>query len=99
MKPGKLSLAPYTRSQLAAVAELRWRIFVNSLRTFRGRLELASRIFIGLAFVVGGIGGAVGLGGAAWFLFSPGKAGGVGALLFPVCFFFPLFPPGGAPIF
>jgi len=46
---------------MAAVAELRWRIFVNSLHTFRGRLELASRIFVGIAFVAGGIGGAVGL--------------------------------------
>ena len=92
MKPGKLSLAPYTRPQLAAVAELRWRIFVNSLRTFRGRLELASRIFIGLAFVVGGIGGAVGLGGAAWFVFSQGTADWLGALLWPVFLFWQLFP-------
>ena len=92
MKPGKLSLAPYTRSQLAAVAELRWRIFVNSLRTFRGRLELASRIFIGLAFVVGGVGGAVGLGGAAWFVFSQGTADWLGALLWPVFLFWQLFP-------
>jgi len=59
---------------MAAVAELRWRIFVNSLRTFRGRLELASRIFVGIAFVAGGIGGAVGLGGAAWFLMLEGNA-------------------------
>src|SRR6202011_5897640 len=87
MEPGKLSLAPYTRPQLAAVAELRWRIFVNSLRTFRGRLELASRIFIGLAFVVGGIGGAVGLGGAAWFVFSQGTADWLGALLSAVFLF------------
>ena len=92
MKPGKLSLTPYTRPPLAAVAELRWRIFVNSLRTFRGRLELASRIFIGLAFVVGGIGGAVGLGGAAWFVFSQGNADWLGALLWPVFLFWQLFP-------
>jgi ABC-2 type transport system permease protein len=92
MKPGKLSLAPYTRPQLAAVAELRWRIFVNSLRTLRGRLELASRVFIGLAFVVGGIGGAVGLGGAAWFVFSQGNADWLGALLWPVFLFWQLFP-------
>jgi ABC-2 type transport system permease protein len=92
MKPGKLSLAPYTRPQLAAVAELRWRIFVNSLRTLRGRLELASHIFIGLAFVVGGIGGALGLGGAAWFVFSQGNADWLGALLWPVFLFWQLFP-------
>ena len=79
-----LSPAPQARQQLAAIAELRWRIFVNSLRTFRGRLELVSRIFIGLAFVAGGIGGAIGLGGAAWFLISEGNPEWLGALLWPV---------------
>src|SRR6476620_10036322 len=92
MTSRSLSLSPQARQQMAAVAELRWRIFVNSLRTFRGRLELASRIFIGLAFVVGGIGGAVGLGGAAWFVFSQGTADWLGALLWPVFLFWQLFP-------
>jgi hypothetical protein len=50
---------------MTVVAELRWRLFVNSLRTFHGRLELVSRIFLGIFFVAGGVGGAVGLGGAA----------------------------------
>src|ERR1700736_1416737 len=98
MKPGKLSLAPYTRPQLAAVAELRWRIFVNSLRTFRGRLELASRIFIGLAFVVGGIGGAVGLGGAAWVVFSQGTGGWLRGPVLALVFFLRVFSPVGAAI-
>jgi ABC-2 type transport system permease protein len=92
MTAGRLSLAPQARRQLAAVAELRWRIFANSLRTFRGRLELASHIFIGLAFVAGGIGGAVGLGGAAWFVISQGSAEWIGALLWPVFLFWQLFP-------
>src|SRR5713101_7361126 len=88
-----LNMAPTpARQQMAAVAELRWRIFVNSLRTVRGRLELASRIFIGLAFVVGGIGGAVGLGGAAWFLLSQGNPEWLGVLLWPVFLFWQLFP-------
>jgi ABC-2 type transport system permease protein len=92
MTPHRLSPAPHARRQLAAVAELRWRIFANSLRTFRGRLELASRIFVGLAFVAGGAGGAVGLGGAAWFVFSQGNAEWLGALLWPVFLFWQLFP-------
>ena len=92
MTPDRLSLAPHARQQLAAVAELRWRIFANSLRTFRGRLELASRIFVGLAFVTGGIGGAVGLGGAAWFAILQGNAEWLGALLWPVFLFWQLFP-------
>jgi ABC-2 type transport system permease protein len=85
-------LAPRARQQLSAVAELRWRIFVNSLRTRRGRMELASHIFIGLAFVAGGIGGAVGLGGAAWFLILQGDSEWLGALLWPVFVFWQLFP-------
>jgi ABC-2 type transport system permease protein len=90
--PDGPNLAPQGRRQMAAVAELRWRIFVNSLRTFRGRLELASRIFVGIAFVAGGIGGAVGLGGAAWFLMLEGNAGWLATLLWPVFLFWQLFP-------
>ena len=86
------SSAPHARQQLAAVAGLRWRVFVNSLRTFRGRLELASRIFVSLAFLAGGIGGAVGLGGAAWFLILHGNVEWLGTLLWPVFLFWQLFP-------
>jgi ABC-2 type transport system permease protein len=92
MTPERLSPAPQARQQLAAVAGVRWRIFVNSLRTFRGRLELASRIFTGLAFVTGGIGGAVGLGGAAWYLLLQGNSRWFGVLLWPVFLFWQLFP-------
>ena len=87
-----LNLAPQAHQQLVAVAGLRWRVFVNSLRTFRGRLELASRIFISLAFLGGGIGGAVGLGGAAWFLILHGNVEWLGTLLWPVFLFWQLFP-------
>ncbi len=92
MTSHSLTLPPQARQQLAAVAGLRWRVFVNSLRTFRGRLELASRIFISLAFLAGGIGGAVGLGGAAWFLISHGNSEWLGTLLWPVFLFWQLFP-------
>src|SRR6202795_3221823 len=92
MAPERLSLAPQARQQLAAVAGVRWRIFVNSLRTFRGRLELASRVFTGLAFVTGGIGGAAGLGGAAWYLLLQGNSQWFGVLLWPVFLFWQLFP-------
>jgi ABC-2 type transport system permease protein len=92
MQGNGLSLAPHARQQLAAVAQLRGRIFANSLRTFRGRLELASHIFVGLAFVAGGLGGAVGLGGAAWFVVSQRNAEWIGGLLWPVFLFWQLFP-------
>jgi ABC-2 type transport system permease protein len=89
---GTLNSTVHGRQQLAAVAELRWRIFVNSLRTIRGRLELGSRIFVGLAFAAGGVGGAIALGGVAWFLISQGNVAWLGALLWPVFLFWQLFP-------
>lgn len=92
MPAGRLNVAPQARLQLVVVAELRWRIFINSLGNFRGRLELASRIFIGLVFLAGGIGGAIGLGGAAWFVVTQGNAEWLGALLWPVFLFWQLFP-------
>ncbi len=83
---------PGARQQMAVVAGLRWRIFFNSLRTFRGRLELVSRILVGIAFVAGGIGGAIGMGTTAWYLISAGNVEWLGALLWPVFLFWQLFP-------
>ena len=57
----ELTFAPGVREQLAAIARVRWQLFVNSLRTLRGRLELVSHIFITLGFAAGGIGGLVGV--------------------------------------
>ena len=36
----ELTFAPGVREQLAAIGRVRWQLFVNSLRTMRGRLEL-----------------------------------------------------------
>ncbi|MGH9502131.1 MAG: hypothetical protein ACRD20_04700 [Terriglobales bacterium] len=80
------------RQQVIAIAELRWRLFINSLRTFHGRLELVSRILLGLFFVAGGVGGAVGLGAAAWFLVLEGNTERFGSLLWPVFLFWQIFP-------
>jgi len=90
--PGGSNLVPQPRQQMTVVAELRWRLFVNSMRGGRGRLELASRIFLGIAFVAGGVGGAVGLGAAAWFLTLEGKIAELRTLLWPIFLFWQLFP-------
>ncbi len=45
-----------TPGQLRAIAELRWRMFVNGLRSRRGKVELASRIIVTSAFAFGGLG-------------------------------------------
>jgi ABC-2 type transport system permease protein len=88
----ELNLTLQRRSQLAAIAELRWRIFVNSLRSTRGKMELTSRVIVGLAFAIGGIGGALGMGGSAWYFVLQGKAEYLALLLWPVFVFWQVFP-------
>ena len=80
------------RGQLTAIANLRWRMFVNGLRTRRGKLELASRILVTLAFAVGGLGSFSAATGFAWWFVSQGKAEMLAVLLWPVFFFWQVFP-------
>jgi ABC-2 type transport system permease protein len=82
----------YRRGQLSAIANLRWRMFVNSLRTRRGKMELASRIFVTLVFAVGGLGGFAAAAGASWYFLSEGKPELLAVLLWPVSFFWQFFP-------
>src|SRR5580700_2445782 len=81
-----------TRDQLSAIAELRWRLFVNALRTTRGKLELFSQIMIGFAFAMGGLGGALGLGFAAAMMLSAGKPELLALLFWFVFMFWQVFP-------
>ncbi|HTC56919.1 MAG TPA: hypothetical protein VK706_10950 [Candidatus Sulfotelmatobacter sp.] len=83
---------PRTRDQLAAIAELRWRMFVHSLRTTRGNLELLSRIIVSFAFAIGGVGGAVGMGFAAALMIAAGKPEMIALLLWSVFVFWQVFP-------
>ncbi len=78
--------------QLSAIAWLRWRLLVNSLRSKRGQLELLSRILISLAFVMGGLGGAALMGTAAFFFLSAGKPEMLALLLWAIFFFWQVFP-------
>ncbi len=79
-------------AQVATIAELRWRMFVNSLRTKRGKMELASRIIVTTAFAVGGFGGLAAATGVSWFLVSQGKAEFLAALYWMVFLFWQVFP-------
>ena len=81
-----------SRGQLGAITELRWRLFVNSLRTTRGQLELISRILVGVGFTAGGLGGAVGLAFASWYLLTNGDAEILAAILWTVFVFWQVFP-------
>jgi len=87
-----LNAAPEAREQFAAIAQLRWRIFVNSLRSLRGRLELVSRIFAGLGFTILGLGGTIGLGAAAWYFFSHDMAEWLALPLWGIFLYWQLFP-------
>jgi len=82
----------HRRGQLSAIANLRWRMFVNGLRSRRGKLELASRIIVTLAFAVGGVGGFIGMGVGAYFFLAEDKPELLAALLWPIFFFWQVFP-------
>src|SRR2546421_3659775 len=85
-------IAIHPRAQLSAIAGLRWRLFVNTLRSTRGKLELLSQIAIGFAFAIGGLGGAFGMGIAASIIISAGKPELLALLFWFVFFFWQLFP-------
>jgi len=80
------------RGQLTAIADLRWRMFLNGLRSKRGKMELASRILITLAFTLGGLVAFTLATGFAWYFVSQNNAEYLAILLWPVFFFWQLFP-------
>src|SRR3954471_13847110 len=57
MRIPEMALPHSVSTQLKAVAELRWRMFVNGLRGRRGKTEFASRMLISSVFAVGGVAG------------------------------------------
>ena len=88
----RMSSGSETRDQIAAIVRLRWRIFVNSLRTLRGRLELVSWIFMGLGFGVLGVAGTAGLGVVGWALVSRNETEWLAIPLWALFLFWQLFP-------
>jgi len=79
-------------SQLFAIAGLRWRMFVNSLRTSRGKMELASRIIIATVFFIVGFGAVVTIIGLSWFCVSQDKPERLGLPLWAIFLFWQFFP-------
>ncbi len=80
------------KGQFAAIARLRWRIFLHSLRTTRGTAELVSHLFVGLLIAGAGVGGAIGFGAAAWTFFTQGSPQWLALLLWFVFLFWQGFP-------
>lgn len=82
----------HRRGQLIAIANLRWRMFVNGLRSRRGKMELLSRVIVTLAFAIGGFGGFAASTGVAWYFTSQNKDEFLPVLLWPIFFFWQVFP-------
>ncbi|HET6181487.1 MAG TPA: hypothetical protein VFE61_31505 [Candidatus Sulfotelmatobacter sp.] len=78
--------------QVATIAHLRWRMFVNGLRSKRGKMELASRIIVTSAFALGGLVGFALAIGFSWYFVSQGKVEFLAILLWPILFFWQAFP-------
>lgn len=80
------------RAQLSAIATLRWRMFVNGLRTRRGKMELASRFVITSVFGIFGFGAFATIVGLSWFCVSQDKPDRLGIPLWSIFLFWQLFP-------
>src|ERR1700731_1521020 len=80
------------RGQLTAIADLRRHMFINGLRSKRGKMELASRLLITLFFAFGGLGGFIAATGFSWYFVSQDNAEYLAILLWPIFFFWQLFP-------
>jgi ABC-2 type transport system permease protein len=79
-------------SQLTAVADLRWHMFLNGLRTRRGKTELVSHVIVGSAFAVAGIGAFAAALGMSWFCVSQGKPEGLALLMWAFFLLWQIFP-------
>jgi ABC-2 type transport system permease protein len=90
---GAFMFSPEARGQYAALAEMRLRMLVNSLRTSRGGFELGARIVRIGFFLLVGAGAGTGLGFAAFGMASDNGIGGLLPLLFwPVLLLWQLVP-------
>ena len=79
-------LGPLARAQYAALARLRWHIFVNSLRSKIGAFEFGARVVSYLVYGLMGLGLGLGAGATAYAL-----AAGQKWQYFPIVFWFLFF--------
>ena len=80
------------RAQLPAIATLRWRMFVNGLRTRRGKMELLSRIAVSSVFAVFGFGEFATIIAMSWYCISEGKPERLAFPLWAIFLFWQFFP-------
>lgn len=79
-------------TQLRAIGIVRWHLFVNSLRSIRGRLNLVSRGLASLLIVGAAIGGATTLGAVAWGMVNEHQLQWLSVPFWMIFFFWQLFP-------
>ncbi len=87
-----LRFSPEIRGQFSAIARVRWQLFLNSMRTIRGRMEIVARVFTFLVFGMGGIVGSVAIGFTAWYFVYSGRVDWLPVLLWPVFMFWQFVP-------
>lgn len=90
--PHEMTSANGLIAQLTAVADLRWRMFLNGLRTRRGKTELVSRVLVGSAFAIAGIGAFAAALGMSWFCVSQGKPERLAFLMWAFFLLWQIFP-------
>src|SRR5438445_5572490 len=92
LKLPKMNLGRPVSTQLKAIAELRWRMFVNGLRSRRGKTEFASRMVVSSVFALGGAGGFLVASFFSYLLVSQGKPEYLALILWPIFLFWQFFP-------
>lgn len=92
LKRPKMIPALSVSTQLKAVAQLRWRMFLNGLRSRRGKAELASRLVISSVFALGGLGGFLVASFFSYLLTTEGRPEYLAVILWPIFFFWQFFP-------
>ena len=80
------------RAQYAAVAQMRWRMLLHSLRTKRGSFEMGARILSQTFFGLIGLAIGTGLGFGAWQITSHTSLSALAALFWPVLIFWQIVP-------
>jgi ABC-2 type transport system permease protein len=83
---------PSLRSQLRAIGFLRWRLFINSLRSSRGRLNLLSRAIAALLVLGAACGGGFAFSFAAWGMTRDGQSMWLAVPFWLISIFWQLFP-------
>jgi ABC-2 type transport system permease protein len=91
-KLGRGLLSAPARGQYAAMARLRWRIFVNGLRSKAGAIELGARTVMNLIYASFGLGMGAGAGVIAYLLVSGGQWKYLPILFWAVCFLWQMVP-------